>query len=161
VKRVIFVLLIICLIACSGLGIDKEAYKIRKFLETKYSDSPLIGYEEDIIQCAEKFNLDYRLYIAIAGCESTFGRRYLKWTNNLTGYGIYGKKITRFSSIYHNIYETHKLISTSNYYRKYRKTREIADLVYVYKGVPPFDFYVRNLRLFMRQIDEIKIEDEL
>ena len=91
--------------------------------------------------------------MAIAGCESTFGRRYPRWSHNLTGHGIYGGKILGFKSIYENIYKTHELIAMSRYYRKYRKTGEIKDLVHVYKGVPPYGHYIRTVKWVFKELE--------
>jgi len=157
-KYILFCLIIILLfISCKGLSLNSDIrpIKIKKFLTQKYSDSPLIGHEQEMVYCADKFNLDYRLYVAISGVESTFGRRYPKWSKNLTGYGIYRDKITSFKSIYQNIYKTNELIAISKYYKKYRKTKRIEDLAYIYKGVPPFKPYIANIKYIMRSIDNI------
>lgn len=132
---------------------DRRAEKIKKFL-MKYPGSPLRGHIHEILYCADHFGLDYRLYLGIAGAESTFGRQYPKGNHNLTGVANGG---ARFASIYDNIYRTHEIIATGKWYKRYRKTRELKDLVYVYKGVPPYDRYLRTVRGIMAGIERVSV----
>lgn len=129
---------------------DPRPAKIVKFL-SRYSDSPLPAYAPFIVSVADKFGLDYRLYVAIAGCESTFGRQYIRANHNLTGIG---SGYIRHSSIYENIWITYKLIATKACYSKYRKTKNLRDLVLVWKGVPPYAPYIKNLTWIMNEIDK-------
>ncbi|MBU0686783.1 MAG: hypothetical protein KKB81_02885 [Candidatus Margulisbacteria bacterium] len=160
-KRIVIIVFIICLsanFAYAQANYDKDlrAVRLKIFLD-RYPFSPLRGHEQEILYCADKFNLDYRLYVAIAGAESTFGKKYPKATSNLTGYNSCN---TTFDSIYKNIYETHKLIGTAKWYKKYRQTRKIEDLVYTYKGVPPYAHYIRNIRYTLDAISAIPIKEE-
>ena len=155
-KKKILCILVIVLMAASLAGAkDLRAVKLKRFLD-RYSWSPLRGHEQEILYCADMFGIDYRLYIAIAGAESTFGKRYPRLRSNLTGY-LNGA--SKFSSIFHNIYETSKLIGTKGYYKKYRASKDIRDLVVVYKSVPPFDHYIRNIRYALDEISAINIGD--
>jgi len=154
-KFLIALLLIVMMLGISiastaEVSSEIKVHKIEKFL-LKYPFSPLIGYEHQIVECSEKYGLDYRLYVAIAGCESTFGKRYLRYTNNLTGIGS-GK--IKYKSISDNIDATYKLIATKKYYWKYRKTKKIADLVYVYKGVPPWKQYIFTMEWIFDEINK-------
>ncbi len=139
--------------AGSAQALDLRAIRVEQFL-AKYPDSPLRGHVHEILYCADRFGLDYRLYLGIAGAESTFGRRYPKRNHNLTGVCNGG---TRFVSIYDNIYRTHEIIAKGKWYWKYRKTRDLRDLVYVYKGVPPYDRYLRTLRHIFAGIERAPI----
>ena len=147
--RKFIVTVLFILIASTCFCLDSRPQKIHNFLVAKFSDSPLIGHEQELVYCADKFNLDYRLYLAISAAESTFGRSYRKSTNNLTGIS---NGVTKFDSIYDNIYKTNELISTGKWYWKYRKTRKLEDLVYVYKGVPPYKHYVFTLNWVFEQL---------
>ncbi|OGC11956.1 hypothetical protein A3K48_05705 [candidate division WOR-1 bacterium RIFOXYA12_FULL_52_29] len=149
------VLLLIVFIGWSASAKDLRAVKLKRFLG-RYQFSPLRGHEHEILYCADKFGIDYRLYIAIAGAESTYGKRYPTTRKNLTGHC---NGDTSFESIYSNIYKTSQLIGTRDWYKKYRKTKNIWDLVYVYKGVPPYDHYVKNLRYVFDTIASISVED--
>lgn len=151
-KSLAIILLILILSGLATAG-DRRAVKIQKFL-MKYPGSPLRGHSHEILYCADHFGLDYRLYLGIAGAESTFGRKYPKGNHNLTGVCNGG---ARFASIYDNIYRTHEIIATGKWYKKYRKTRELKDLIYVYKGVPPYDRYLRTVRGIMAGIERVPV----
>lgn len=152
-KTIIGLTLVICL--ASWAAADLRAEKLKAFLD-RYPWSPLRGHEQEIVYCADKFGIDYRLYVAISGAESTYGKRYK--LNNLTGYNSCN---TGFGSIYQNIYHTSELIGTKNYYRKYRSTKNLWDLIYVYKGVPPYTHYYNNLRYALDQIHQVPISAEI
>lgn len=155
-KLLILMIVVLFLGAGAGYGKDLRAVKLEKFL-SRYPKSPLKGHEQEILYWADYFNVDYRLYLAIAGAESTFGRKYPKHNHNLTGV-LNGT--TRFASIQDNIYKTTRLIATGKWYGKYRKTKNIRDLVYVYKGVPPYDRYIRTMRYTFSKIASISVADE-
>ena len=149
VNRVIMsIVLFAILFAGPVFSKDLRAVKIKNFL-SQFPDSPLHAHIGEILYCADKFGLDYRLYIAIAGAESGFGRRYIRPTHNLTGIN---SGITSFRSIYENIFKTHELIATRKWYKKYRETKNIKDLVLVYKGKPPYEHYIRNIRFSLDKI---------
>ena len=152
-RKALFFSLFVFVFSGLGLAGDLRALKIQKFL-TKYPGSPLRGHVHEILYCADHFGLDYRLYLGLAGAESTFGRRYLKSSRNLTGICNGG---ARFASIYDNIYRTHEIIATGKWYKKYRATRELKDLVYVYKGAPPYERYLRTLRAILAGIDRASV----
>lgn len=66
--------------------VKERAEKINELL--KYYNSPLEGYGEKFVIEADKNNIDWRLLVAIAGRESTFGRHACKKaTNSFLGYG--------------------------------------------------------------------------
>ncbi len=162
-KTLLIVLLLLVATSCvtakttSGAVKDLRAVRLKKFLD-RYPWSPLRGHEHEILYCADKFGIDYRLFIAIAGAESSYGKRFPKSTKNLTGYNSCD---TKFDSVWQNIYETSKLIGTSDYYKKFRQTSDIWDLIYVYKGVPPYSHYHQNLRYALDKITKIDISKEL
>jgi len=138
--------------------VDLRAEKIEQFLADFCPQSPLRGKGEEMVYCADKFGLDYRLYVSIAGAESTFGKRYIKQTHNLTG--IRNGK-TPFVSIYDNIYQTNRLIREGKWYKKYRKTNKLEHLVYVYKGVPPYNRYINTLKYIFREVAARDISPKL
>ena len=156
-KRTIITALIIIVLA--GLGYsrtDLRAVRLQKFL-AQYPCSPLRGHVSDLLYCADHFGVDYRLYLAIAGAESTFGQKCPRGSYNFTGVR---NGATRFRSIYENIYQTNRIIATGTWYRKYRQTRRIKDFVYVYKGVPPFKRYIGTVRAVFAAIDSMPVERE-
>jgi hypothetical protein len=60
--------------------------------------SPLAPYAQKFVEDADKYKLDYRLLPAIAMQESGLCRKTPKDSNNCWGFGIYGKKVTRFDN---------------------------------------------------------------
>ncbi|HZJ18698.1 MAG TPA: hypothetical protein VFD45_03725 [Patescibacteria group bacterium] len=65
------------------------------FVEHK---SPLLPYAEDVITAAEKYGLDWRLVPAIGMQESNLCKKEPKESYNCWGFGVYGKKVTRFDN---------------------------------------------------------------
>jgi hypothetical protein len=75
---------------------DARLATVREFF-LKYK-SPLVANASDVIASADKYNLDYRLIPAIAMQESNLCKKTIKDSFNCWGFGIYGKKVTRFDS---------------------------------------------------------------
>lgn len=61
-----------------------------------YYNSPLLFYANDIVDAADRHNLDFRLLPAIAMQESNLCKKIPENSYNCWGFGIYGKKITKF-----------------------------------------------------------------
>lgn len=83
----------------SVLGVESRDARIEvleEFFE-RYN-SPLKGQGELIVQLADEHGLDYRMIPAIAFKESTLCHKIPKDSYNCWGYGIYGKKVTRFEN---------------------------------------------------------------
>ncbi|MBI5699021.1 glucosaminidase domain-containing protein [Candidatus Saganbacteria bacterium] len=156
-KPVLLFLFFVIFLASAAAAVDLRAVKIEKFLANYCPESPLRGRGPEMVRYADEFGLDYRLYLAIAGAESGFGRRYPKKKHNLTGI-LNGE--TRFRSISDNIRYTNQLIAEGKWYRRYRRTKNLMDLVYIFKGVPPYEHYLRNLRFVLDGISGVSIEKE-
>ncbi len=75
---------------------DMRPLAMRVVLE-KYN-SPMVGFESELIQIAEKYGLDWTLMAAIAGTESSFGKRMPANCINPYGWGIYGDNKLCFKS---------------------------------------------------------------
>lgn len=60
--------------------------------------SALLPYASDVVVSADKYDLDYRLIPAIAMQESNLCKKAPKDSYNCWGFGIYGKKITKFDN---------------------------------------------------------------
>lgn len=70
--------------------IDQREENLRIFFNNyKFINSPLASMCKDILQISDKYNLDYRLVLSIAGVESTFCKsgNYIPETHNCFGYG--------------------------------------------------------------------------
>src|SRR3989344_4969674 len=56
--------------------------------------SPLEPFAQNIINSADKYNIDFRLIPPIAMQESNLCKKIKKDSNNCWGFGIYGNKMT-------------------------------------------------------------------
>lgn len=90
--KYLLVSLVLFLLSCAGrayaLETDLRPAQMRAVL-TQYN-SPMIGLEEELIALAEANGLDWTLLAAIAGTESSFGKRMPDKCLNPYGWGIYG-----------------------------------------------------------------------
>jgi len=77
-----------------------------------YHKSPLTPYAKTVVSAADKYDLDYRLLPAIAMQESTLCKKTPKNSFNCWGFGIYGKKVTRFSNYEEAIETVTKTLAT-------------------------------------------------
>lgn len=68
-----------------------------KYFFRKYG-SVLYDYADVFVTTADKYSLDYRLLPAIAMQESNLCKYMYEGSHNCWGWGIYGNKVTRFSS---------------------------------------------------------------
>lgn len=75
---------------------DARPEILRKFFK-KY-DSELEPHSEYFVEIADTYNLDFRLLPAIAMQESNLCKKIPEGSFNCWGFGIYGDKVTRFSS---------------------------------------------------------------
>lgn len=75
---------------------DARTEIVRQFFE-RYK-SPLEPFAQNIVENADKNGLDYRLLPAIAMQESNLCKKIILDSYNCWGFGIYGKKVTRFSN---------------------------------------------------------------
>jgi hypothetical protein len=75
---------------------DSRVRILREYLEKQ--NSPLAPYAGTFVENADKYNLDWKLVVAISGVESTFGQEVPNDSYNAWGWGIYGDNIIRFSS---------------------------------------------------------------
>ncbi len=75
---------------------DSRLASLEQFLE-KYS-SPLLPYSERIIEVSDENGFHYGLLPAIAMVESNLCRKIPDNSFNCWGWGIYGKKVTKFAS---------------------------------------------------------------
>lgn len=88
---------------------DARADSIKQFLD--YYNSPLEPFANDIVIAADKYSLDYRLLPAIAMQESNLCRKMIKDSYNCWGFGIYGKKVTKFDNYTQAIETVSKTLS--------------------------------------------------
>lgn len=87
---------------------DVRFTALYRFLsETK---SPMLDVTNDLIKAADIYGLDYALLPAIAMQESNGCKIIPQDSYNCWGFGIYGTKITRFSSYSEAIFQIAKTI---------------------------------------------------
>jgi hypothetical protein len=75
---------------------DARVSIVKDFL-TRYK-SDLQPYAQNIVDAADKYNLDYRLVPAIAMQESNLCKKAPKDSHNCWGFGIYGKQVLKFNN---------------------------------------------------------------
>lgn len=75
---------------------DARLTAVKDFFKRYKSD--LLPYADDVIIAADKYGIDYRLIPAIAMQESNLCKKAPKDSYNCWGFGIYGKKVTRFDN---------------------------------------------------------------
>lgn len=81
--------------------LDNRAQILQKYLAQ--FDSPMQHHAQDFIDAAKLYNLDWKLLPAIAGVESTFGKR-IPGGYNAYGWGVYGTQAIYFKSWNDGIY---------------------------------------------------------
>ena len=152
-----FLLSLLIVLSVSTIKAEERnlrAERLEIFLSRYCPDSPLRGKGDYIVTSADYYNLDYRLYLSIAGAESTWGKKHPHKSFNYTGIN---NGFRRFASAEDNIDYTHMIIAEKRWYRKYRATKNIDDLVYVYKKVPPFKHYISSLRFSLDMITAVPL----
>jgi hypothetical protein len=75
---------------------DARVVVIKDFFKKYKSD--LLPYAQNIVDAADKYDLDYRLVPAIAMQESNLCSKAPKDSHNCWGFGIYGKNVLKFSN---------------------------------------------------------------
>jgi len=75
---------------------DARIEMVKQFF-AKYK-SPLELYAKNVVEEADKYGLDFRLIPAIAMQESNLCQKIIADSFNCWGFGIYGKKVTRFEN---------------------------------------------------------------
>jgi len=112
-------------------------------------DSPLAEYADSFIKAADKYELDWRLVPAIAGAESTFGKRVTFNSHNPFGYaGGYFS----FES-----WETAIEVETEMLAVKYRDSWGLVtpeEIMPIY--APPSKTWAKNVRFFMGEISSFE-----
>lgn len=75
---------------------DKRVDNVEEFMD-RYN-SQLHPYSKNIVEAADKYGVDYRYLPAIGMQESNLCKKTPKDSYNCWGFGVYGKKVTRFDS---------------------------------------------------------------
>ena len=91
---------------------DARIEIVRQFF-AKYK-SPLEPFASNVVEQADKYGLDFRLIPSIAMQESNLCQKIITDSHNCWGFGIYGKKVTKFES-YPEAIETVTRTLANNY----------------------------------------------
>jgi len=75
---------------------DARVAVVKDFFKKYKSD--LLPYAQNVVDTADKYNLDYRLVPAIAMQESNLCSKAPKGSYNCWGFAIYGKKVLKFDN---------------------------------------------------------------
>jgi hypothetical protein len=75
---------------------DARVAMVKDFFKKYKSD--LLPYAQNVVDAADKYNLDYRLVPAIAMQESNLCHKAPKNSYNCWGFAVYGKKVLKFDN---------------------------------------------------------------
>lgn len=79
--------------------IVKEDVRVKILTQyLKQFDSPLTPSAETFVKTADRYQLDWKLMVAISAVESTYGQQIPHNSYNAWGWGVYGDNVIRFSS---------------------------------------------------------------
>lgn len=126
---------------------DSRIASVREFF-AKYK-SPLEPFAQNVVEAADKYALDYRLIPAIAMQESNLCKRTPKDSYNCWGFGIYGKKITRFDN-----YEQAIEAVTKTLAEEYKENRGLATPSEIMTRYTPSNngAWANSVTFFMNQL---------
>ncbi|MBI4089698.1 MAG: glucosaminidase domain-containing protein [Candidatus Levybacteria bacterium] len=128
---------------------DSRVKILKEFL--KQYNSPLVHFAPTFIETADRYNLDWKLVVAISGVESTFGREIPYESFNGWGWGIYGDNMIRFSSWKEGI-ETVSQGLRINYINKWG-AQNVYEIGRFYAASPT---WASRVTYFMKSIDIFK-----
>lgn len=100
-------------LAASIVADDARPLILKRFILGHNPDSELLNYTDLIVQLADQYDIDYRLPVAIAGCESNLGRHIpSKQSNNFWGIAVYTGQVSgaEYPSIPHSLNSASALI---------------------------------------------------
>lgn len=147
------------LIAVDGVSEeDIRVKKLEKYLESL--NSPLVDNAEDFVKYADAYGYgdNWSMVAAIAGVESTFGKRIPKNSYNAWGWGIpTGKQ----SGIGFTDWEDGIATVSKGLKENYmdRGATNLASIGRIY--APPSTTWAGNVQYFMNEIEQTSVEPEL
>ncbi len=126
---------------------DYRVANLENYLESH--NSPLSEYAEDFVFYADNYDLDYRMVPAIAGVESTFGKRIPR--NSYNAYG-WANGEYKFSSWEDSIEHVSMTLKTKYIERGASSISRIAK-----RYAPPSTTWGGNVKFFMKKIDSLPV----
>ncbi len=110
-------------ISLQAESVDARESALKEFFK-RYS-SPLEDHAKEVVLAADKYGIDYRLLPAIAMQESGLCKKIPKDSYNCWGFGIYGKKVTRFENYPQAINTVSKTLATEYIAKGYDNPEKI------------------------------------
>ena len=127
--------------------VEQRARILREYL--RRFNSPLAPHALDFVQIAERYNLDWRLLPAIAGAESTFGRRIPYGSFNPFGWNNGTYRFRNWKEAIHTV----GVAMRKNYIDKWGATT-IDQIAPIY--APPSKTWAKNVRFFMQDMENFE-----
>ena len=126
---------------------DYRVFTLKNYLAKH--NSPLEEYAEEFVDYADKYDLDWRLVPAIAGVESTFGKRI-----PLNSYNAYGwaNGAYYFDSWENSIEIVSRTLREKYYDRGAENIYQIAR-----RYAPPSSTWAGKVKFFLKKIDPIGV----
>lgn len=111
--------------------VDPRVATLRHYLQSRAS--PLAEASEDIIEIADHYGLDYRLFIGIANAESSLGKHIPEGSYNPYGFACFDGQPCHYFKSYKEATESLAGTLTNHYaYAKWNSTGDVNDLAAVY-----------------------------
>ncbi|MCL5114081.1 MAG: hypothetical protein M1372_02880 [Patescibacteria group bacterium] len=125
---------------------DKRVENLRLFFNRH--GSPLEPFAQQMVNTSQKYGLDFSLLPAIAMQESNLCKKAPKDSYNCWGFGIYGKKVTKFSGFGEAIDTVAKTLATT-----YKKDGLISPEEIMSRYTPSNNgAWASSVRQFMNQL---------
>lgn len=126
---------------------DYRVYSLEKYL--KSHNSPLSEYADEFVAAADEYDMDYRMVPAIAGVESTFGKRIPKNSYNAYGWANGEYSFTSWEDSIDHVTMTLR----KNYMNKGATSVNRIARIYA----PPSTTWGSKVKFFMKKIDPIPV----
>ncbi len=131
---------------------DRRAKILKAYLLSK--NSPLATSSETFVKNADKYNLDWKLLVAISAVESTYGQQIPNNSYNAWGWGIYGDHMILFTSWNEGIETISKGLR-----EKYMDTWGAKDVYQIGRLYAASPTWATRVDRFMQKIDEFATKD--
>ncbi len=128
---------------------DARPLIVKRYLSAR--KSPLAPYAKVLVDTADKYGVDWRLPIAIAGAESTFGRTYPPGSYNFWGYGIHERGTKHFSSFEEGIERVTRYLK-EEYYEQGLVTPEQIMTKYCPLSIDKGGSWAKTVSYFMQEL---------
>lgn len=140
-------------LASQEVEIDNRGKILKEYL-AKYN-SPMTDSAEAFIEQADKYNLDWKLVVSIAGVESYYGKHIPPYSYNGWGFGVYGNNVRRFASWEDGIETVSKALREE--YMDARGHSNIYEIGSTYAADPRWPYKVQH---FVDQLTAFETEAE-